>query len=97
MQGEDFPPLRAGLAGGVALSRGGDWYGRPVNLASRVTTVARAGSVLATAEVREAPGTERFAWSRAGMWSLKGFHHRIPLYRARRAANGESRAVSGPT
>ena len=47
-QGDGFPPLRAGLAGGVALSRGGDWYGRPVNLASRVTAVARAGSVLAT-------------------------------------------------
>jgi adenylate cyclase len=53
-QGEDFPPLRAGLAGGVALNRGGDWYGRPVNLASRVCDVARPASVLATGEVREA-------------------------------------------
>jgi len=96
-QGEDFPPLRAGLAGGVALSRGGDWYGRPVNLASRVTTVARPGSVLATKEVREAPGNERFAWSRAGMWSLKGFHHRIPLYRARRADPEASGGVSTPS
>ena len=96
-QGEDFPPLRAGLAGGVALNRGGDWYGRPVNLASRVTGVARPGSVLATKEVREAPGSERFAWSRAGMWSLKGFHHRIPLYRARRDADGDSGAASGST
>jgi adenylate cyclase len=82
-QREAFPPLRAGLAGGVALSRGGDWYGRPVNLASRVTAVARAGSVLATAEVRDV-ARDDFAWSRAGRWELKGFRERVPLYRVRR-------------
>lgn len=88
-QGDAFPPLRAGLAGGVALSRGGDWYGRPVNLASRVTAVARAGSVLATAEVSDAAGDDRYSWSRAGRWELKGFRERVPLYRARRAEEAE--------
>ena len=83
-QGEEFPPLRAGLAGGLALSRGGDWYGRPVNLASRVTTVARPGSVLATKEVRDAAGSDGYAWSRAGRFELKGFRERVPLYRMRR-------------
>ena len=88
-QQDDFPPLRAGLAGGVALSRGGDWYGRPVNLASRVTGVARAGSVLATAEVRDAVGNDRYVWSRAGRWELKGFRERVPLFRARGAVPEE--------
>ena len=88
-QGDEFPPLRAGLAGGVALSRGGDWYGRPVNLASRVTAVARPGSVLATAEVRDAAGDDRYSWSRAGRWELKGFRERVPLYRVRRAQEAE--------
>ena len=83
-EGESFPELRAGLAGGVALSRGGDWYGRPVNLASRVTAVARPGSVLATREVRDAAGADRYSWSRAGRWELKGFRERVPLYRVRR-------------
>ena len=41
-EGEDFPQLRVGMASGPALSRAGDWYGRPVNLASRVTAIARA-------------------------------------------------------
>jgi adenylate cyclase len=85
-QGEEFPALRAGLAGGVALSRSGDWYGRPVNLASRVTGVARPGSVLATKEVHDA-GPDRFAWSSAGAFQLKGFRRRVPLYRARRPAD----------
>jgi adenylate cyclase len=87
-QGDEFPPLRAGLAGGVALSRGGDWYGRPVNLASRVTEVARPGTVLATREIREAAG-DRYSWSRAGRWELKGFRDRVSLYRARRAEEAE--------
>ena len=53
-EGEDFPQLRAGAAIGLALPRAGDWFGRPVNLASRITAIARPGSVLAEREVREA-------------------------------------------
>ena len=44
-RGDGFPQLRAGVACGLAVSRAGDWYGRPVNVASRVTSVARPGSV----------------------------------------------------
>ena len=40
-EGEDFPQLRAGAALGMAVPRAGDWFGRPVNLASRITVVAR--------------------------------------------------------
>ena len=52
-EGEDFPQLRAGAALGAALPRAGDWFGRPVNLASRITAIARPGSLLAEREVRE--------------------------------------------
>jgi adenylate cyclase len=50
----EFPQLRAGLASGLAIGRWGDWYGRPVNLASRVCSRARPGSVLVTGPVMEA-------------------------------------------
>ena len=53
-EGEDFPQLRAGAALGLALPRAGDWFGRPVNLASRITSVARPGSLLVEREVHEA-------------------------------------------
>src|SRR6202040_334706 len=33
---ERLPQLRAGVAAGEAVTRAGDWYGRPVNVASRV-------------------------------------------------------------
>ena len=53
-EGDEFPLLRAGLARGEALPRGGDWYGRPVNLASRITAIARPDSVLTDPAVHDA-------------------------------------------
>ena len=82
-EGEDFPQLRAGVASGEALSRAGDWYGRPVNLASRLTAIARPGSVLATREVRDAVRDD-FKWSTAGRRKIKGVDGQLNLYRARR-------------
>ncbi len=45
-EGDEFPLLRAGLATGPVLPQSGDYYGRSVNLASRITGVARPGSVV---------------------------------------------------
>ena len=59
--GEDdgFPQIAVGIARGEAISRGGDLFGHSVNLASRVTSTARPGSVLVTEEVKDAAGEER--------------------------------------
>jgi adenylate cyclase len=84
-QGDGFPPLRAGVATGPALTRGGDWYGRPVNLASRITTVARPGSVLTSSDVREAAGDDGYRWSFAGKRKLKGVRGEQRLFRVRAA------------
>ena len=79
--GEAMPPLRVGLARGLAVADAGDWYGAPVNLASRVSDFARPGSVLATQEVRDA--APAFAWSFAGRRRFKGVRAEVPLYRVR--------------
>ena len=79
---EELPSLRAGIAFGPALQRAGDYYGNSVNLASRVTGVARPGSVLCTREIRDAAG-DRFRWSAAGRHKLKGVSGPTLLYRAR--------------
>jgi adenylate cyclase len=78
-----LPPIRSGLAAGAALSRDGDWYGPPVNVASRVTGVARSGSVLATEEMRDAT-RDGYSWSPVGERRLKGVNRPVRLYRARR-------------
>src|SRR3954471_18078137 len=83
-EGEEFPQLRAGVASGDALSRAGDWYGQPVNLASRITGRARPGSVLVTTEVRDATGEDGLNYSFAGDKRLKGVRDPLPLFRVRR-------------
>jgi adenylate cyclase len=77
-----FPQIRVGVAYGPAVARGGDVFGRAVNLASRVTTIARSGSVLATREVRDATDAQ-VQWSFAHARRLKGLPDPVPLYRAR--------------
>jgi adenylate cyclase len=81
-EGEDFPQLRAGMAAGSGLRRAGDWYGRPVNLASRITGKARPGAVLASEDVKERAG-EDFNWSFAHNRKIKGLKEEVPLYRVR--------------
>jgi adenylate cyclase len=87
---EGFPQLRAGIARGPALNRAGDWYGRPVNVASRVTSVARPGSVLVHGDMQDGM-KDSFDWSFAGRRKLKGVKGEQSLYRARlRGGSGGS-------
>lgn len=86
----NFPRLRAGVASGMAVSRAGDWFGSPVNVASRVTGVARPGAVLVADSVREAlgdaPEADGFQWSFAGRRRLRGIRGDVRLFRVRRGA-----------
>jgi len=82
-EGEDFPQIHAGAAYGQTLRHAGDWYGPPVNLASRLTAVARPGAVLTDAEIRDSV-ENAFRFSFAGRKKLKGIRGEVPAYRARR-------------
>ena len=83
-EGEEFPFLRAGLARGPTIVQSGDYYGRGVNLASRITGVARPGSVLVDEATKDSV-PEGFTYSFAGERRLKGIDSRVKLFRARRA------------
>jgi len=79
---DHLPPLRAGVASGQAVSRAGDWYGSPVNLASRVTSTAPAGAALITESTRVAIGDARgIDWSFEKATHLKGISGEIRLFR----------------
>jgi adenylate cyclase len=83
---EALPQLRVGMSYGPAVSRAGDWFGSPVNLASRVTSVSRPGSVLVSEAAREKIGDDgSFDWSFARARRLKGIQDDVKLFRARRA------------
>ena len=48
-----LPAVRAGLASGMVVARDGDFYGPVVNLASRLTEIAPAGTILASAALHD--------------------------------------------
>jgi adenylate cyclase len=81
--GHEFPPLHAGAAFGPALPRSGDWYGRPVNVASRITDFAEPGTVLGTREVCEA-ASDVCTWVSVGSRELKGVEGDVEVFRADR-------------
>jgi adenylate cyclase len=82
---EDFPRLRVGLAFGRAVNRAGDWYGSPVNLASRVTGAAPASTVRVTEAARNAIGDPAdIEWLAPEARHLKGIRGEVLLYGARR-------------
>jgi adenylate cyclase len=81
-EGQQFPWLRAGLASGPTLPQSGDYYGRAVNLASRLTGIARPGSVVVDEATKDAAG-EAFRYSYVGERRLKGIDSRVKLFRAR--------------
>jgi adenylate cyclase len=81
-EGASFPRLRGGLAHGVALARGGDGFGEPVNLASRICDVTPPGAILAAANVKDA--CPSVSWAFAGAERLKGIPEPEELWRLER-------------
>ncbi|MDQ1697224.1 MAG: adenylate cyclase [Frankiaceae bacterium] len=82
---EELPDLRVGLAFGGVLSRLGDVYGEPVNIAARLTSIARPGSVLIDRELAAAlEGDDRFRTRRVPPRPVRGYALLQPV-RLRRA------------
>ncbi len=75
-----YPEVRAGLAYGEVVLRLGDVFGPTVNIASRLTSIARPGSVLIdrgahealSAQPDDAPGTS-YSFRRLRNVSVKGY------------------------
>jgi adenylate cyclase len=83
---EDRPEPRLGINYGSTLYRDGDYFGREVNLASRVVARARGGEVLVTDSVVGAvSGAAHLRFEPIGSVKLKGFDEPRQLCRAARA------------
>lgn len=82
---EQLSDVRVGIASGDVLDHDGDLFGPPVNLASRITAIARPGAVVVSPEVHEAlAGDDGYRWRSLRARNLKGIG-RVPLWRVRRA------------
>ena len=80
---DERPEPRIGIHYGPTLYRDGDYFGREVNLASRVVARARGGEVLVTdAVVERVAESEHLAFEGVGQVKLKGFTDPVQLCRA---------------
>lgn len=79
---DERPRPRIGLHYGDAIYRDGDYFGRDVNLAARVTARSLGGEVLVTESVREAADEQNphLDFQAIGKVQLKGFTEPILLY-----------------
>jgi adenylate cyclase len=93
---EDRPPLRVGAAYGPVLTRLGDVYSPVVNLASRLTSLARPGTVLVdrhlAQRLRGRPGYRVRPLRRV---SVRGYDHLQPWLVRRRPAGEDDNAFEG--
>ena len=79
-EGSPFPQVRAGLAYGEVVSRLGDVFGPTVNIASRLTSVARPDSLLVDESAAEAlRGIEGLDVTRLRRTSVKGYSRLQPF------------------
>ena len=76
---------RVGINAGGVIFRDGDYFGRTVNVASRIADYARPGEVLVSDEVKERWDGEGVRFEPIGPVVLKGLKDEITLYAAARA------------
>ena len=78
-----LPPAHVGIHAGPVLFQEGDYFGRTVNLASRIGDVARASEVLVSADVVLAVGSvDDLSFESLGPARLKGVERDVELLKA---------------
>jgi adenylate cyclase len=78
----NLPPAHVGLHAGPVLFQEGDYFGRTVNITSRVGDYARPGEVLVTQDVVDACRGAPIEFTSLGPVELKGVSQALRLYRA---------------
>jgi len=67
----------------------GDYFGRTVNVAARISDYARPGEVLVSQEVVDAASGTQLRFDEIGPVDLKGVAGAVSLHTARRADGGQ--------
>jgi adenylate cyclase len=81
--GVGLPQARMGLHSGPVVFQQGDYFGRTVNIAARITDYARPGEVLVSEElVADADRPSAVRFEPVGPVALKGLSAPVTLYRA---------------
>jgi adenylate cyclase len=76
---------RVGVDAGRVVFRDGDYFGRTVNIASRIADYARPGEVLVSDEVKQHWSRDGVRFDAIGPVALRGLRDEVTLHSAARA------------
>jgi adenylate cyclase len=88
-------PAHAGIAAGPVVMQDGDYFGRAVNLASRISGAAAAGQTLVTDAVAALADDPTLSFHEARPVALKGFAERVAVFEAAGAGRPVEPADAG--
>jgi adenylate cyclase len=77
-------PARIGINAGAVIAQEGDYFGRTVNIASRIADYASPREVLVSEEARRSATVSDVRFELIGDVSLKGVSRSVRLHRALR-------------
>jgi adenylate cyclase len=77
---ERMPLTRAGLHHGSVIPRGTDIFGKTVNVASRMSALAKPGELLATAPIAAAARAQGIGMQELGPVVLRSMREKVPLF-----------------
>jgi class 3 adenylate cyclase len=83
---KSLPPARAGIHAGPVVFQEGDYFGRTVNIASRIADYARPGEVVVSQDVVDAAPADSLAFTEIGPVTLKGVMGQLNLHTASRSS-----------
>jgi adenylate cyclase len=83
-----LPPAHVGLHAGPVVFQAGDYFGRTVNIAARISDFARPGEVLVTQDLVDLSRSPELAFSDVGMIDLKGVADPVHLHSTHRVPTG---------
>jgi adenylate cyclase len=78
-------PARMGINAGAVIAQEGDYFGRTVNIASRIADYARPREVLVSEDAKQSAGAAEVEFELVGDVPLKGVSRAVRLHRATRA------------
>jgi class 3 adenylate cyclase len=90
-----LPEGHAGVSAGPVVTQDGDYYGRTVNLAARISSKAASGEVLVDEQVVTLASDAGLKFDHAGVFELKGFAQPMALHRAASAAAKRTKPHEG--
>jgi adenylate cyclase len=88
VRSQGLPPAHVGIHAGPVIFQDGDYFGRTVNLASRIAEYARPGEVLVSQEVVDAAEGGPVTFTEVGPVQLKGVGGPLRLHIVQRPPDG---------